>query len=280
MFLQTAADVHARNADRDTPANVAAGFGYARCLNTLQVYGGTVEAARSMLLSSRRRMISAPTIDVSLSEELYTRMDRIAAVWERVLDAAAHRADDVASATLSFPRVSSPVHLEYLDDVTVDDAARSKEHLWVRCLDASASRAYYVDHNGGVLWGSELDAIGVVDEADTPSWSLCHDPSGHMYMQNSFLSLSEWVHNGGSDHSDELWQLCWDPAACAPYFVGMFSGLSEWCEDEGVAGWGDELPKGYTPNHWRRRVEPLSGVAYFTHVASDMSVWGSSTSKK
>jgi hypothetical protein len=267
-FLRAAADVRAVNSEGNTAASIAAGFGHAKCVAALQSYGGSIDTRRAMLLSAQRRLADRHVV-AAPERELRERMDRIAAVWERVLESAALRLDRARSseeAALLHAAEHTTVSHGFSDVEEEDGSLAAASDVWVRGYDPTSCWHYYYNSiTGESLWGS----VGITDAASpADGWALLTDvTTGAQYMQHSQTGVSEWV------QAPNEWRLCWEAASQCAYFELIATGLTEWCTVELSAAL-KELCRDGAANVWTRSLDTVTSMSYFTHVYTGQTLWG------
>lgn len=307
IFLQSAADPLVRNAEGATPASVAAGCGYVACLRLLTRYGDEASTTHSMTLSAQRRAMMAAALSLSGEFEVVGRLDRIAAVWERVLNSAVNRTDngpagrDLVSSTRGTGRdgmmltasddddierlhvpdpeamnVTSPVTKGYPQQVTSGSALPQ----WYRSVDSTSGCVYFWNEFGESLWSSARSA-SVAGDASTPWTRMIDASSGYSYMCDSVSGLCEWVNEpavGGAGvaattDAVDWWVLKIDPASGAGYFENARTFESEWCYEASVPDWLGSVSDPEM-NAWSRSVDSSSGMSVFTNWRTSVVVWG------
>lgn len=317
VFLRSAADVTALNHDGHSPSSLAAGFDHPQCMKLLQDYGGSVNSRAAMLLSARRRSALASVGNLQSPREMQERMDRIAAVWERVLDAATRRLD-AATGVKRLESPESPVMFqerggarieEICDDPEEDTrwtaayvAAKKHVTYWTKQYDPAMGCCYFVSTaTGEAVWSGEAASYQRFFDADIMNkyWTQCTDAdSGCGYMYNTMTGASEWLASDDnpsaasgatavtgrhrrSDDADNCWMLRLDDASLAPYFLHATSGESEWVHDPSfsVKDWARVVQGPSTGNLWTRHVDPHTLMSYFVNSESLGSVWGAPISK-
>lgn len=225
-------------------------------------------SAMRVSLHRRQALHAMKTLDSP-----HAALDRVAAVWERVLDAATKRLE--ALDRLPAPKPSM---------LSVPGRRTSGEHdvmRWERRLDPVTWHPYFVNESGSrSLWAADTGPSSKLDGCKC--WSLCTDrTSGAMYMQNHRTGEAVWVISdpctsvsGETESKAAFWTLCLDPSSTLPYFTSSEdAGISEWCTDPQWQSGCDG--RHFAIGSWQRFVDRCAACSYFVHVSTGFMLWGS-----
>jgi hypothetical protein len=263
-----------RNGDGHTAVSVAAGCSHENCVRALQSYGEHVDKRSAMQVSLRRRDALRAMKSV---ESQNAALERVAAVWERVLDTAARRLEALErlpAASTSSSLVSRKRH------------SHGTSTRWERLLDPESSFPYFLSEDGlESAWAAEAGLPSNLDGCFC--WNHCVDhASGATYMLNARTGEAVWVvpnirtPNSLLDPDSDVsqtWTLCVDPSSVFPYFLcSGDSSDSEWCTDP---EWQSRLQRQHLDvGTWRRFVDTHAKCSYFVHMGSGHVLWGSPVS--